>query len=131
MPTVPDLQPDELDALQAETDGPEPSVKVSVDGPVRTQDLPRKQAASRTRIATTTPLKYLAADHRRASAKVVSFDQDMLIAFNVASAGDPSTMSRWPKGVQYTLTADSELWVASITATSTISITTEFWATGE
>lgn len=130
MPSVPELQPDELDALQAETDGPEPSVKVNVDGPVRTQGLPRKQAASRTRTVTTTAVKYLAADHRRASAKVVSFDQDMLIAFNVASAGDPSTMSRWPKLVPYELTADADLWLASITATTTISFTTEFWATG-
>jgi hypothetical protein len=126
-----DLQPEELEVMQAEIDGPEPSVLVRVDGPIRTQDLPRKSGATRTRTIGTTPARYLAADHRRSNARVVSIGQNMLVAFNMASAADPSSMAEWPAGLVFTLTADSELWLASKTATTQVSIVTEFWATGE
>jgi hypothetical protein len=128
-----DLQPDELEALQAEP-GIEPPVKVEVTeirGPVRTQALPRKSAASRNRTVATTMTKLLAADHRRASAQIVSIGQTMLIAFNSASASDPSTCAEWPANVPYTLTADAEFWVAASTGTTKINIITEYWATGE
>lgn len=129
------LQPDDLEALQAETDdshAPAARVEiVGIDGPVRTQDLPRKAASSRTRSGiTTTPVRVLAADHRRAIARVMSVGANMLIAFSAASAQDPSTMSLWPQNVSYTLTADTELWVAAATGTTTISVSCEFWATG-
>jgi hypothetical protein len=55
----------------------------------------------------------------------------MLFAFNSASASDPSTCAAWPANVPYTLTADSEFWVAAATGTTSISIVTEYWATGE
>lgn len=127
-----DLQPDELEALQAEPPtGPEPAVRVIIDGPIRTQDLPRKSAASRTRTLTTTVQKILSADHRRASARIISIGQPILIAFNSASASDPSTCGVWPANLAFVLTADSELWVGSQTGTTSLSIFTEFWATGE
>jgi len=126
-----ELQPNELEIMQGENDGPEPAVVVRVDGPVRTQDLPRKSGATRTRTIGIAPAKYLAADHRRAIARVVSIGQNMLVAFNMASAADPSTMAEWPAGLVFTLTADSELWLASKTGTTQVSIVTEFWATGE
>lgn len=125
------MQPDELEALQAEPTDVPPAVLVRIDGPTRTQDLPRKSAASVTRTITTVAKKYLSADHRRASVKVLSIGQNVLIAFNLASAQDPSTMAEWPAGVQYTLTADSEVWLASKTGTTQVSIITEYWATGE
>jgi hypothetical protein len=126
-----DLQPDELDALQAEDTGPQPAVLVKHEGPVRTQSLPRKAAASRTRTIDTTMRKILSADHRRASATIVSIGQNVLIAFSGASASDPSTCALWPQNVPFTLTADAELYVGSATATTSVSIITEFWATGE
>jgi hypothetical protein len=55
----------------------------------------------------------------------------MLIAFNSASASDPSTCAEWPANVPYTLTADAEFWVAASTGTTKINIITEYWATGE
>jgi|SRR5581483_899879 len=124
-----DLQPDELDALQAEP-GPEPAVRVIVDGPVRTQVLPRKQAATRTRTITTTVQQILAADHRRAAATLIA-PSGFLFAFTPAAAQDPSTMAAWPANVPFTLTADAALFVAAASGTVAISIITEFWATGE
>lgn len=128
-----DLQPDELEALQAEP-ATEPPVRVEVskvEGPVRTQALPRKSGATRTRQVGTTPIKLLSGDHRRASAQIISIGNPMLIAFNMASQSDPTTMAVWPASVPYVLTADTELWVASSTATTNISVITEYWATGE
>lgn len=134
MPEQPDLQPDDLEALQAEP-GPEPAVNVQLVGtmgPVRVQDLPRKAGATRTRLGvTTTPVRVLGADHRRAIARVVSIGQAMLFALSYTSSQDPSTMATWPAGLVFELTADTELWVASSTGTTTISVMTEFWATGE
>lgn len=129
-----DLQPDELEAMQAEPDS-EPPVKVEVSeirGPVRTQALPRKSAATRTRTGVgTTVARVLSADHRRASATIVSVGQPMMFAFNMASAADPASCALWPANVPYTLTADTEFWVGASTGTTTITVVTEFWATGE
>lgn len=127
---VPDLQPDELEALQAETGRPEPAVHVLIDGPVRTQSLPRKAAGSRTRTITTTSQKILSADHRRASATLLAAG-NFLIAFNSASASDPSTMALWLANVPYPHTSDSEVWVAAATGTVILGIITEAWAAGE
>lgn len=125
-----DLQPDELDSLQAEDTGPQPAVLVKHEGPVRTQALPRKNAGTRTRNLTTTPQLLLSADHRRASATIIS-PAAILFAFTATAAGDSSTMAAWPANVPYTLTADAALYAAAATGTTTITIVTEFWATGE
>lgn len=126
-----DLQPDELEALQAEETTTQPAVIVKHEGPVRTQDLPRKSAGSRTRTVTTGMSKLLSADHRRAQARIIATGNPILIAFSNASAQDPSTCGIWPVGVAFTLTADSELWVGATTGTAVVSVFTEFWATGE
>lgn len=129
-----ELQPSDLDALQAEYDVSEPVAKVeivAITGPVRTQDLPRKAASTRTRTVTTTPIRVLTADHRRAVARLVSIGQAMLVAFTAAAAQDPSTMALWPQNTVFTVTADTEVWVASQTGTTSISVVAEFWATGE
>lgn len=125
-----DLQPDELDALQAEDTGPQPAVLVKHEGPVRVQSLPRKQAATRTRTITTTPQFLLAADHRRASATLIA-PSGFLFCFTAAAAQDPSTMVSWPANVPFTLTADTALYAAAASGTVALGIVTEFWATGE
>jgi len=137
MPEQPDLQPDDLEALQAEP-GPEPAVNVHIagaTGPVRIQELPRKSGATKTLTGVgVLPgglTRILAADHRRAIARVISVGQPMLFALTNAAAQDSSRMALWPAGVVLELTADTELWVASSTATTSISVMTEFWATGE
>lgn len=128
------LQPETDQVLQME---PEPSLTAipvcveEIKSPVRIQELPRKMGTTRTRLVTTTAQKYLPANHFRAQATLVSFDQDMLVAFNSASAQDPSTMSRWPAAIPMVITTMAEIWVASFTATTNVSFTTERWATGE
>lgn len=126
-----ELQPDDLEVLQAETDGPEPTVRVSVDGPIRTQQLPHKSAGTRTRTIGTTMQKLLSADHRRALFRILSINQSVYVAFNAGGAGDPTTCVIWPANLPLTVTADCELWAASTTATTQLSIITEFWAVGE
>lgn len=128
----PDLQPDDLEVLQAENNGPEPAVLVHVEGPIRNQQMPNKQGATRTRSSVgTTPIRLLTADHRRASFKLMSIGGNMLFAFNSAAAADPSAMATWPQNVQYAGTHDGEVWAAAATGTTSISVVTEYWATGE
>jgi hypothetical protein len=129
-----ELQPDDLEVLQAErTD--EPAVAVVLKGslsPIRTQELPHKAGATFNRQGVgTTPIRVLTASDRRAVARVVSVGQAMYFALNGAAASDTSRMALWPANTVLTLTADTELWVASQTSTTTISVMTEFWATGE
>jgi hypothetical protein len=125
-----DLQPDELDALQAEDTGPQPAVLVKHEGPMRVQLLPRKQGGTRTRTVTTTPQLLLSADHRRASFTLIS-TAAFLFAFSASSAQDASTMAAWPPNVPYVCNADTALYAAAATGTAPLSIITEFWATGE
>lgn len=129
-----DLQPDDLESLQAEYDGPEPVAKVEIvatTGVVRTQELPRKGGGSFTKTVTVTPIQLLRADHRRAIARIVSIGQNMYVSLSQASAQSPGSMALWPQNVAFTVTADTEVWVASSTSTTSISVVTEFWATGE
>lgn len=134
MGTGPDLQPDELEAMQAEF-GEEPVAKVEVTAiksPVRTQDLPRKAGAPRTYAAVTTAgRRLLSADHRRALVRIVSIGQNMYVATTQAGLSDDATRALWPQNTVLNWTADTELWVSSATATTSISVLPEFWATGE
>lgn len=128
-----DLQPDTKEVLQEE---PEYVMSVqgavSVKGPVRTQSLPRKGGATRTVTVTTTPKRYLTADHRRASVRLRALDLDAAVAyaFNEASATELGAMSELPGLEVDTLTCTTELWVRAVTGTARISITTENWAEG-
>lgn len=132
-----ELQPDIHEVMQQE-EGPGPRVPVCIDQqsvPLRTQALPRKAGATQTRILTTTAQRYLRADHRRARATVISTDATsagtFLVAFNEASAQDPSTMAVWPGATQLTVDADTEVWLAAAASTVTVGILTELWAEGE
>lgn len=125
-----DLQPDELEALQAEETTVQPAVLVKHEGPIRVQVLPRKQGGTRTRTLSTTPQLLLSADHRRASFTLIS-PAAFLFAFSAASAQDASTMAAWPANVPYVCTADTALYAAAQSGTAALSIITEFWATGE
>lgn len=129
-----ELQPDATEVIQEEAPEYVSAIEVCVKDvkvPVRVQELPRKLATSRTLTITTTPAKILRADHWRASARITSFDEDVYIAFNEASAQDTSTMARWAADVPYTHTATTEVWIRSLQNTSEISVITERWATGD
>lgn len=129
-----DLQPNDLEAMQAETDDPGPAARVQIvgiDGPVRTQELPRKAASTIQKVVgATQSVQILRADHRRAIARVVSVGQNVYVAFSQAAAQEPQSMALWPQNVPLLVTADAELWVRSSTGTTTVSVVAEFWAVG-
>jgi hypothetical protein len=127
------LQPDTDVVLQLE---PLPLTTIpvrveQVDGPIRTQGLPRKSGSTKTIAALgASPIRILRASHYRSSVTLMSIGQPLLIAFTEASASDPSTMAVWPAGTPYTCTATVEIWVAAQTGTTQLSIITENWADG-
>lgn len=128
-----DLQPELEEVLQEEAApvheyAPTP---VTVQGPVRVQTLPQKSGQTKTVTVGTTPVRILQGDHRRARANILAIGGNMLFAFNMASAQDPSRMCLWPANVAYTHLGDDEIWVAAVTGTITVSIATGRWAVGE
>jgi len=129
-----DLQPDTGEVLQEEPDYVM-SVQgcVSVKGPVRTQELPRKGGATRTRtVSDTKYVQVLENDMRRGQMTLMSMDAEMGVGFSEAAMQDPMSMSVWPKAVPFRVNAATEVWVicAEATKTTRISITTELWAQG-
>jgi hypothetical protein len=130
---VSDLQPDTREILQEEPDYVMPvNGCVTIKGPVRTQELPRKSGATRTVTVTTTAKRYLTADHRRAWVQLRALDaDDVAYAFNEASATELSTMAELPGGEADRLDVTAELWVRAVTGTARIAITTGNWADGE
>jgi hypothetical protein len=131
----PEFQPDINEVLQDEAVSTISAIPVCVDEiktPVRTQVLPHiGTPTTLTKTFTTTAIKVLPSNPRRATFTVLAIDNDILIAFNAASKEDSSTMAYWPKLIPLRLTHCAELWIASATTTSKVSIITERWAAGE
>lgn len=133
-----DLQPDLDEVLQVEEPyGAEPTVKVCMEGPVRTQALPRKAGSTKTAAVLTTPFRILRPNPRRASVLVIA-DAPFYFAFNTASAQidptvttPPPSMAMWPANVPLPITAQTDVWVAAKTGTANVSVVVEYWATGE
>lgn len=129
-----ELQPDTAEVLQEE---PEYVMSVqgcvTIKGPVRTQELPRKSGSTRTMTLDETPRRVLTADHRRAWMQLRALDADAAVvyAFNEASAGELQTMSELPGGQVDRLDCTTELWVAAADTTARVSITTSNWADGD
>lgn len=126
---VDDINPDKDDVLQVEDPDPQ-AVEVRIVGPAKVQQLPHKGGATRTRIISTTPVKLLSADHRRARAVLMSVGTNVLYALGKEQAVDPSTMALWPQNVPYVVTADTEVWAVAVVGPTSVSITTEMWAEG-
>lgn len=129
-----ELQPDASEVLQEEGDDQAVTVPVCVEyvkGPVRTQQLPRKAGSTRTRsVSHTTPWRALAADHRRASATLVS-GAAFLVAFSETAAQSDGTMSWWPANVPLSIGCDTDVWVkVAGDADADVSVLTERWAAG-
>ncbi len=129
-----ELQPDTAEVLQEE---PEYVMSVqgtvAVKGPVRTQALPRKGAATRTRtVGDTRAVQLLTADPRRGRVTLMSMDQEMLIAFSEAACQAASSMTVWPKAVPFVCDATVDVYVqcAVDSETTRVSVTTELWAEG-
>jgi hypothetical protein len=128
-----DLQPDVGEVLQEEPYQMPVTGEVSVCGPVRTQELPRKHGATKTRTVTDTQyVQLLDSDPRRGFILVMSMDAELYYGFTEASMQATNAMSVWPKGVPLTLPLATELWVqcAEATKTTRVSVTTGLWAAG-
>jgi hypothetical protein len=138
MTTTEELQPDVPEVLQSEEPaGAEPVVKVTVEGPVRTQALPRKAGSTKTAAVTTTPFRILTPNPRRSSVVLIA-DAVIYVALSRAAAqvdpastAVPPTMAQWPANVPLTVTADVDVLVAAKTGTANVSVVVEYWATGE
>lgn len=128
-----DLQPDVGEVLQEEPYKMAVTGEVSVCGPVRTQELPRKNGATKTRVVGDTAyVQLLDNDPRRGFMLVMSMDAELYYGFTEASMQASSAMSVWPKGVPLTLPVAAELWVmcAEAAKTTRVSVTTGLWAVG-
>jgi hypothetical protein len=128
-----ELQPDTGDVLQEEPFTMPVQGMVSVSGPVRVQELPRKGGSTRTRsVSDTRYQQVLENDARRGQVTLMSMDYEMQVGFTETSMQDAMSMTVWPKGVPLVLTACTEVWVicAEATKTTRVSVTTELWAQG-
>lgn len=107
---------------------------VAVAGPVRTQELPRKGGATRTRtVSDTRYVQMLEADPRRATVLLVSLDQEVYVGFSEASMQAPeSAAMTWPAGVPLPLSAVVDVYVmcAVEAETTRVSLATQLWAQG-
>lgn len=126
-----DLEPDQDEVLQAEPEYSSAPVPVCVEGPVRTQQLPRKGGSTKTVAVGVVPVRILRADRYRYNAKLMSIGGVMLFSFSQTGAQDPSTMAAWPASTQYVCEAATDLWVCAATGTITLSVVTERWAEGK
>jgi hypothetical protein len=128
-----ELQPDVGDVLQEEPYKMAVTGEVSVCGPVRVQELPRKAGATKTRtVSDTKYVQLLDNDPRRGFMVLMSLDQEMAFGFSEASMQDPSAMTAWPKGVPCPLPVATEVWVICSAAgqSTRVSVTTGLWAVG-
>lgn len=131
---TPDLQPDMDTVLQEEPEYLTPAVTVAVQGPVRTQALPRGGGATRTVILDAEKARrILTANPRRGSAQLISHTEDFRVAYSEVAASHPDTMALWPKLVPLVVTAAVEVHVmcAVDATTTTLSWLAESWAEGE
>jgi hypothetical protein len=99
---------------------------------VRTQALPPKAAGGKTWAALGTKFQQvLTADPFRSSAVLMSFDQTMIIAFRRTDSTDDVMVTYWPKLTPFTMRARTDVWVASSTSTTMLSLYQERWAEAE
>lgn len=130
---VPELEPEEEDVLQQEAPALT-SIPVCVTDaktPLRVQVLPHKGGSTRTRnVGAAAGVQILRADHYRSQVLLMSIDQNMLVAFTkgLDPVQDAPFWGIWPKLVPLPITTAVDVWVASVTGTTNISIITEDWA---
>lgn len=124
-----DLEPDPDEVLQVEDD--EPTVCVVVQGPVRTQSLPRKSAGIKgVTVKDGPPTQLLRADPYRASAVIIPMGDPILIGGSEQEiqGGQPGQI---PADTPVTVTARDEVWVQALgVAALTVTVIQERWAEG-
>ncbi len=132
-----ELEPDAAEVLQVETDPDDriPCLPVVVEGPVRTQALPRKRASGVMRtIKQTEPMQILTEDPFRAEARIFSHDEAIYIGFDEFDFEGLARVILWPALTPFSITARTDVWVQSAGATeadvTALAIYLEHWAEG-
>lgn len=129
-----EMQPTEAEVLQEEPVPPLSTVPVrvvAVDAPVRVQNLPTKALTTQTRFVAdaSARLRVLVADPYRAQAVLIA-DKPFYVSAILGGVDDDLSSSWWPANVPLILTAVTAVWIRSIAADLTLSVTCERWATG-
>jgi hypothetical protein len=131
---VEELEPDVEDVLQAEEPAGLTAIPVcvlDVKTPVRVQQLPHKGGATKTRtVGAVVGVQVLRADHFRGRATLMYIGQNMLVTFtkSIDPVQDVQSWALWPANVPLAITAAVDVFVASATGTTSISVITEDWA---
>lgn len=119
------LEPSDDELLQVEDELK--AIPVEINTPVNTRELPTKFGSMFTEKGVgSTAVRILGRDPRRKSATIIGLDQN--IRFGSTQAVAQSTGATWPAVVPYVSGCFDELWVASVTSTTDISVITEWWA---
>lgn len=107
------------------------ALSVNVDGPVQVHELPSISAGSRSfsGVAATagSAVKVCNRDARRRIARIVSIEENIVYGTSQAQA-DSGTGVIWPKLVPLEVTHGDEVWIRAATATTTVSVIVENWA---
>jgi hypothetical protein len=123
-----DPRPDAEDLVQdAEPTPALMTVPVALDGPVRTQQLPRSSSGRRTVRVGTTPRRVLSADPRRA--RTLILPQSNTITLGSSQSEATGTYAAvWPAWLPLELFDADELWIAAPAGDTDVTVITENWA---
>jgi hypothetical protein len=129
MPTEYDLiEPSDGELLQEEYEKPE-AVRVCIDGPTQTRELPAKFAGMSTLKGVTSgpAVQLLYKDFRRKSATINALSANIILGSSQAQASANSGAT-WPANVPLVVTSYEEVWVCAVSTTTDISVILESWA---
>jgi len=100
-------------------------VPVTVEGPVRTQELPAALGTERNYDTTTTAQQLLGRDPKRKRVTLIGLTATHYVGKpDYIASGDAAQL---PANVPVTITHQDEIWVATVAATGSISIFVETW----
>jgi hypothetical protein len=102
-------------------------VPVTIEGPVRVQELPSRVASTRSYILSTTPEQILGADPRRRRALLVGVTNIIWLGTTPNDVTGPYPFAL-PVGVPIVLEHQAPIYAASATGTATLSMVVENWA---
>lgn len=101
-------------------------VPVVVRRPIRVEPLPTRFAGTFVLPLTTEPTR-LAPNPKQRRLTLMAFDQEIRLGDSQAKAKSDQA-ARWPKLVPLVLETRDELWIASATATTDLTVLVESWA---
>lgn len=124
------IEPDDAEIMQVEAEGP---IHVTIDGPVRTVELPAKSSGMRVydlpsdAIAGAEPIRLLGRDPRRKSVlfKIVSGNIKMGVTKNEAGG---AYAAEFLSGDLFTLVSTDEIWMLGLGAVARVTVVNQAFA---